>query len=69
MIQYADDTLILIQGCPDQARLLKEILEVFSASIGLAMNYTKSTLVPLNLDLEEQSLISSILECPIAIFP
>jgi hypothetical protein len=29
----------------------------------------KSTLVPLNLDLEEQSFISSILDCPIAIFP
>jgi hypothetical protein len=69
VIQYADDTLIIIQGFPDQARLLKEILEVFSTSTGLAINYMKSNLAPLNLDLEEQSLISSILDCPIATFP
>jgi hypothetical protein len=32
VIQYADDTLILIQGCPDQASLLKEILDAFLAT-------------------------------------
>jgi hypothetical protein len=68
-IQYKDDTLILIQGCPDQARILKEILDAFSATSGLAINYTKSTFVPLNLDLEEKTPISSILGCPIASFP
>jgi hypothetical protein len=59
----------LIQGCSDQARLLKEFLDAFSATTGLAINYSKSTFVPLNMDLEEQSLISSILDCPIATFP
>jgi hypothetical protein len=68
VIQYADDTLILIQGCPDQARILKEILDAFSVSMGLAIIFDKSTFVPLNLDLEDQSLISSILGCPIASF-
>jgi hypothetical protein len=43
MIQYADDTLILIQGCPNQARLLKEILDAFSVTSDLTINYTKST--------------------------
>jgi hypothetical protein len=69
VIQYADDTLLLIQGCPNQARLLKEILDAFSASTCLAINYVKSTSVPLNLDSEEQTLISNILGCPIATFP
>jgi hypothetical protein len=55
--------------CPDQARLLKKILDTFSATISLAINYTKSTFVPLNMDFEEQTLISSILGCPIATFP
>jgi retron-type reverse transcriptase len=62
VIQYADDTLILIQGDNNQARLLKEILEAFSTSTGLAINYTKSTFVPLNLDETEQIQISNILE-------
>jgi hypothetical protein len=69
VIQYANDTLIIIQGCPDQATLLKEILDAFSASTGLTINYHKSTSVPLNLNNEEQTLISSILGCPIAVFP
>jgi hypothetical protein len=69
IIQYADDILILIQGCPIQARLLKEILDTFSASTGLTINYEKSTFVPLNLDPDERSLISNILGCPIAAFP
>jgi hypothetical protein len=69
VIQYADDILILIQGCLDQARLLKKILDAFSTSTGLAINYAKSTFLPLNMDQEEQSLISSILGCPIATFP
>jgi hypothetical protein len=69
VIQYANDTLILILGCPDQARILKEILDAFSATSGLGINYIKSTFVPLNLDSEEETLISSILGCPIAAFP
>jgi hypothetical protein len=69
VIQYADDTLILIQGDDNQARLLKEILEASSKSTGLAINYAKSTFVPLNLDEAEQMQISNILGCPIATFP
>jgi hypothetical protein len=59
----------LIQGCPHQGRFLEEILDTFSASTGLAINYEKSTFVPLNLDPDEQSLISNILGCPITAFP
>jgi hypothetical protein len=69
VIQYADDTLILIQGCPDQARLLKEILDCFSATTGLAINYSKSTFVPLNMNNDEQSVISNVLGCATATFP
>jgi hypothetical protein len=50
VIQYADDMLILIQGCPDRARILKEFFDAFSVSTGIAINFNKSTFVPLNLD-------------------
>jgi hypothetical protein len=69
VIQYADDTLIILQGCPDQARMLKEILEAFSSTTGLTKNYSKSTFVPINLSDEEQTQISNILGCPVASFP
>jgi hypothetical protein len=69
VIQYADDTLILFQGCPDQARLIKEILEAYSIMTGLKINYDKSTFIPINLDSNEETLISNILECSVASFP
>jgi hypothetical protein len=69
VIQYAYVTLIIFQGTPDQTRLLKEILEAFSRTTGLKINYDKSTLVPISLSNEDQIQISNILECPIASFP
>jgi hypothetical protein len=69
VIQYAKDTLILFQGDPGQACLLKEILDAFSMTTGLHINYDKSTFVPINLSEAKQSQISNILECPVASFP
>jgi hypothetical protein len=68
VIHYADDTLILTQGCPEQARLLHEILEAFSAT-RLSINLDKPTFVPTNLDEHEKTQISCILGCPVASFP
>jgi hypothetical protein len=69
VIQYADDTLIVFQGEPQQARILKEILEAFSLTTRLMIIFDKSTLVPINLDNEDQMQISDILGCPITTFP
>jgi hypothetical protein len=44
-------------------------MDAFSVSTGLAINFDKSSFIPLNLDREDQSLISSILGCPMASFP
>jgi hypothetical protein len=69
VIQYVDNTLILFQGYADQAQVLKEILEVFSVTTGVSINYAKSTFVPINLDMDEKNSISNILGCPVASFP
>jgi hypothetical protein len=61
--------MILLQGCPDHAKLLKEILDAFSLTTGLTINYAKSTLVTINQEEEEQIRIANILGCPIASFP
>jgi hypothetical protein len=50
VIWYADDTLILFQGCLEQAKLLKEILDAYSSTTSLTINYIKSTFVPINLE-------------------
>jgi hypothetical protein len=64
VIQYVDDTLIIFQRDMHQAHLLKEILDAFSLTTGLSINYDKSTLVSINLDNEEQTQIANILGFP-----
>ena len=50
ILQYADDTLIFMEACDSQLSELKRLLQVFSVSTGLKVNYSKSTLVPINVD-------------------
>ena len=50
ILQYANDTLIFMEACDSQLSELKRLLQVFSVSTGLKVNYSKSTLVPINVD-------------------
>ena len=47
-IQYADDTLIIMEACGRQLWTLKALLHSFGESTGLKVNYTKSMMVPIN---------------------
>jgi hypothetical protein len=49
VIQYADDTLIILEGDVKQLFFLKSLLQNFSASTGLKVNYQKSMILPINL--------------------
>ena len=48
VIQYADDTIILLPACLPQAIRLKKILTDYADSVGLHINFSKSTLIPIN---------------------
>jgi exonuclease III len=69
VLQYADDTLIVIQGEVQQAKILKEILDDFANATGLKINFAKSTFVPINLSLQEGEQIAEALNCKVASFP
>jgi hypothetical protein len=45
IVQYADDTLLILQACPTQLTALKEVLENFAQATGLRVNYSKSNLI------------------------
>jgi len=49
IIQYADDTLLVMKASQKELFTLKGLLESFAQSTGLRVNYNKSCLVPLNL--------------------
>jgi hypothetical protein len=69
ILQYADDTLIVIQGDVEQAKVLKLILDDFACTAGLKIDFTKSTFVPINLTLQEGDAIAPVLNCEVASFP
>ena len=50
IVQYADDTLLIMQACPRQLGLLKQLLHTFERATGLSVNYSKSCMMPLNID-------------------
>lgn len=43
VLQYADDTLILLRADVAELSVLKEVLDLFSLANGLHINYHKST--------------------------
>jgi hypothetical protein len=50
ILQYADDTIMIMPADQTQLLHLKEILAKFSASTGLHVNYNETTSVPINID-------------------
>ena len=53
IVQYADDTLLIMQADARQLFCLKAILNSFAASTGLVVNFEKSLLVPINVSNEK----------------
>lgn len=69
ILQYADDTLILIKGGVDVVSALKTVLDDFSHATGLTINYHKSTFVPLHIDPDAAVHMANTLGCQISEFP
>jgi hypothetical protein len=68
-LQYADDTLLIIQGSVQQAFLAKQILHAFSEFTGLQINFQKSTFVPMHMTELDATNAASILVCNTADLP
>lgn len=47
VLQYADDTIMVIRANDASARGLKRELDKFSAATGLSINFSKSTVTPM----------------------
>jgi hypothetical protein len=69
VLQYADDTLVLIRGDPEDVQCLKAILDSFALPTGLKINYAKTTVVPIHLDESKADQCISILGCKREAFP
>ena len=69
IVQYADDTLIVLPAEDQQLLALKDMLEVYAASTGLSANFSKSMMIPLNVSPEEANRLSTILGCKLGTMP
>jgi hypothetical protein len=50
ILKYANDTLIIMEGCARQLFFLKSLLQTFAISTGLKVYYSKSVMVPINIE-------------------
>lgn len=63
VVQYANDTLIIMQACAKQLSCLKEILNTFADSIGLRVNYHKFLLIPINVQASKMEILARTYGC------
>lgn len=63
IVQYANDTLLIMQACPKQLFVLKALLNTYADSTGLKVNYNKSVMVPINVDPARLSHLANTFHC------
>jgi hypothetical protein len=69
VLQYADDTLIIIRAVPGHVENLKKVLDDFSAATGLTINFHKSTFVPVKVDNASAISMAAAFGCEVSTFP
>jgi len=63
VLQYVDDTLIILEGWPRQVHFLKLVINTFSKATGLKVNFQKSMMLPVNLIEEKIDLLARTFGC------
>lgn len=69
IVQYVDDTLLLMQADTRWLFFLKSLLHSFSESTGLKVNYHKSHMYPINVVSEKMIHLAATLGCDIGKMP
>jgi hypothetical protein len=69
IIQYADDTLLIMEAYSRQLLALKALINTFASSTGLKVNYTKSLMVPINISVERLHHLASTFQCQTGSLP
>jgi hypothetical protein len=69
MVQFADDTILVMEADPVQLDILKQALNDFSSSSGLKINFHKSCMLPINISDEEVQVLAGNFGCLVGVFP
>ena len=63
VIQYAEDTIIILKAHQRELFCLKGLLHTNTQSSGLKINFVKSCLVPINLAVEKTKILAKVFRC------
>jgi hypothetical protein len=63
IVQYADDTLLILPADARQLLCLKALLNSYTDSTGLKVNFHKSYLIPINVPAERVPLLTGVFGC------
>ena len=69
IVQYADDTLLIMQADAKQLFFLKSVLNSLADSTGLKVNYRKSQMLPINTSAEKMNHLAQIFGCSVGTLP
>ena len=69
VIQYADDTILILEACPRQLFFLKAMLNSFADSTGLHVNCNKSNIYPINVSEQKMALLANTFHCKVGALP
>lgn len=69
VIQYVDDTIMVLEDCPRQLFFLKAVINSFVESICLTVNYHKSNIYLIDVQGPKMEIIANTLQCQIGTLP
>jgi hypothetical protein len=69
IIKYADDAIIVLPSEDEQLQSFKRILNQYAAFTSLKINYSKSSLVPINVSSEEANILAESFGCKLGSMP
>jgi hypothetical protein len=69
VLQYVDDMLIIMRVNDGAAARLKRIFDDFTREIGLVINFSKSTMIPMGVDEPGVAMVAASLGCTVEGFP
>jgi hypothetical protein len=65
IVQYANDTLLIMEAYTKQLFFLKAVLNSYATLMGLRVNYNKSSMYPINVNPEKMEILSRTFNCHI----
>lgn len=69
ILKYADDTLLIMEASQQQLFSLKAMIHIYDMVVGLKVNYTKSSIIPINVTPDKVKLLAGTLNYHIDSLP